>query len=57
MVTLLTALSVGVIMVIPVSGGLCYGYTKCALLPYKGQLIKAGIEMEMKRNEIGRSSQ
>ena len=35
MVRLLTALSVGVMMVTPVSGGLCYGHTKCASLPYK----------------------
>ena len=32
MVTLSTALSVEFIMVTPVSGGLCYGQTKCALL-------------------------
>jgi len=32
-----TALLMGVIMVIPVSGGLCHSHTKCALLPYKGK--------------------
>ena len=39
MVMLLTALSVGVIMVTPVSGGLCYDHTKCTLLPYKACFI------------------
>jgi len=39
MVTLSTALSVGAIMVIPVSGGLCYGHTKCALRKIKYSLV------------------